>query len=74
MAASIQELYAAACAAYHDLMVGCLPMVVVDQNGERVEYNRASAGRLAAYIRSLELSLAGKTRMSTVNFCTSKGL
>lgn len=40
--------------AYHNLMLGQAPKVVVDQNGERVEYNTASAPRLAQYIEELK--------------------
>jgi len=45
--------------AYHNLMVGGAPRVVVDQNGERVEYTPANASRLKAYIQELENLLAG---------------
>jgi gpW len=41
-------------AAYHNLMTGKAPKVIVDQNGERVEYNTASAPRLAQYIQELK--------------------
>lgn len=44
--------------AYHSLMTGQLPSVVVDQNGERVEYNRANASRLAMYIAQLKAETA----------------
>ena len=39
---------------YHSLMIGQSARVVVDQNGERVEYSAANAGRLAAYIAELK--------------------
>lgn len=54
------ELLADAQAAYHDLMIGASARVVVDQNGERVEYTAANAPRLQAYITSLQ-NLIGDT-------------
>ena len=44
-------------AAYHNLVTGKMALVVVDQNGERVEYNRASAPRLLSYIEDLKRQL-----------------
>jgi len=44
--------------AYHNLMVGGQARVVVDQNGERVEFVAASASRLKAYIQELADQLA----------------
>lgn len=43
--------------AYHRLMLGLSPRVVVDQNGERVEYTAANAPRLQQYIAGLEAQL-----------------
>lgn len=43
-------------AAYHNLMTGTMPRVVVDQNGERVEFTAANKQALASYIASLEAS------------------
>jgi hypothetical protein len=43
--------------AYHELMTGRQPRVLVDQNGERVEYNPSNAFRLAAYIADLKRQL-----------------
>ena len=45
--------------AYHALMLGQAPRVVVDQNGERVEFTVANSSKLKAYIAELrsELSL-----------------
>lgn len=43
--------------AYHDLMTGASLRVLVDQNGERAEFNQASSARLAAYIAELERKL-----------------
>ena len=44
--------------AYHSLMTGTAARVVVDQNGERVEFAVANRGALAAYILELEGKLA----------------
>lgn len=41
----------------HLLLTGQAAKVFVDQNGERVEYQMASAQRLAAYIAELERKL-----------------
>lgn len=43
--------------AYHALMLGTLPRVVVDQNNERVEFTSASAPKLYNYIMQLEATL-----------------
>ena len=44
--------------AYHRLMIGGQPLVVVDQNGERVEYTRANSAQLRAYILELQRAIA----------------
>lgn len=43
--------------AYHELLVGRSARVVVDQNGERVEYAAANSAKLAAYIETLKTAL-----------------
>lgn len=43
---------------YHQLAIGGAARVVVDQNGERVEFTAANKGTLASYIMSLESQLA----------------
>jgi hypothetical protein len=43
--------------AYNNLVTGCAPKVVVDQNGERVEYVHANLGKLAMYIEELKRKL-----------------
>lgn len=48
--------------AYHQLMTGTKARVVVDQNGERVEFTATTAGKLAQYIESLEIALGEKSR------------
>ena len=61
-------------AAYHALMTGQAAVSFTDQNGEHVEYNRASADNLAAYIQTLAAAVAGQTPTHTVRFSTSKGI
>ncbi|MNK37369.1 gpW [compost metagenome] len=43
--------------AYHSLTIGGQARVIVDQNGERVEFAPANAGRLMAYIQDLRRQL-----------------
>lgn len=45
--------------AYHDLMVNGSVRVVVDQNGERVEYTAVNAAKLLQYITDLRALIAG---------------
>lgn len=59
--ATTQQLLDEARAAYHALMIGSSARVVVDQNGERVEFTAANAMRLQAYITQLENKLADET-------------
>lgn len=54
-----QKRLDAAREAYHDLMTGRLARVVVDSNGERVEFTAANATRLQAYIQQLEIECRG---------------
>lgn len=43
--------------AYHELVTGRAPRVVVDQNGERVEFTAANRQMLYLYIQRLEAEL-----------------
>lgn len=43
--------------AYNDLQTGKLVKVMVDQNGERVEFNATTAPRLLNYIADLKRQL-----------------
>lgn len=43
--------------AYHSLMTGTMARVIVDQNGERVEFTAANQTKLAAYISQLEIEI-----------------
>lgn len=47
----------------HSLLTGQAARVFVDQNGERVEFQAASADRLRSYILELKVAL-GKTTVS----------
>lgn len=47
-----------AVAAYHQLTIGQQARVVVDQNGERVEFTASNSAKLASYITSLRMKLA----------------
>jgi phosphopantetheine adenylyltransferase len=50
--------------AYHSLMTGGMARVVVDQNGERVEFTAARKADLYAYIQELQGQLAPVTRIN----------
>lgn len=54
---TLQERLDDAKAALHDLMIGRGVRVVVDQNGERVEYSVANRANLLAYIAMLEAEI-----------------
>lgn len=43
---------------YHALLTGKSPRVVVDQNGERVEFTAANSQKLYLYIQQLERELS----------------
>lgn len=47
--------------ALHQLLTGTSARVVVDQNGERIEYTAANVGKLRAYVQELKQEIAGKT-------------
>lgn len=48
---------------YHALLTGQKVRVVVDQNGERVEFTSANIGRLASYIDRLKAQIAGRSSL-----------
>lgn len=70
---TLADQLAEARAAYHRLQIGEAASVLVDQNGERIEYRPATAPRLAAYIADLERQIAGQSRPAAITFATSKG-
>ena len=51
-------------AAYHELMISGSIRVVVDQNGERVEYNKVDAPKLLAYIAELRGLIAAQSGLA----------
>ena len=51
--------------AYHQLILGAKATVIVDQNGERVELQSSSSGKLAAYIQELKRQLGLLSGCST---------
>lgn len=55
--AALEAKLAAAETAYHNLILGGQARVIVDQNGERVEFSAANSARLAAYIADLKRQL-----------------
>lgn len=62
--ATLAELLVEAEAAYHALMIGQSARVVVDSNGERVEYTAANSAKLEAYIQSLKYKIANGGKSS----------
>lgn len=56
---TLEQKIAAAEAAYHSLATGTMARVVVDQNGERVEFVAAKRGDLYQYIAELKAQLPG---------------
>lgn len=53
--------------AYHDLMTGVKARVVLDQNGERVEFTAPNRQALYAYIQELERILCPPTQTPSIN-------
>ena len=58
--ATNQQLLLDAQASYHKLMTGTAARVVVDQNGERVEFAVANAAKLYSYIQDLQARVAAE--------------
>lgn len=56
--ATLSQQLADAQAALHNLQIGRLPRVVVDANGERVEYTATNIAKLQAYIASLQAQIS----------------
>ena len=50
--------------ALHALVTGTSARVVVDQNGERIEYTAANRGALKLYIEELKQEIAGENAAS----------
>lgn len=56
----LQDLLNDALGALHNLRTGRSPRVVVDQNGERVEFTAANQSGLVTYINQLRATMAQK--------------
>lgn len=56
--ATLDEQLTDAKAAYHELVMGRSARVVIDQNGERVEFVAANRMQLYLYIQDLERQLS----------------
>lgn len=54
--------------ALHNLQMGKSARVLVDQNGERVEFTPTTVSRLAAYIESLEFQLGLRASKGPMRF------
>ncbi len=63
--ATTAQLLEEARTAYHRLVTGKSPTVVVNMDSSRVEFARADAPRLQAYIRELEATLTAETAGTT---------
>jgi hypothetical protein len=59
---TLEQKLEAAETAYHKLMTGESARVVVDQNGERVEFTAINVARLAEYIERLKSQISGKPK------------
>jgi len=53
--------------AYHDLMTGTKARVIVDQNGEKVEFSAPNRQALYAYIQELERILCPPAQSPSTN-------
>lgn len=58
MALTTQQKLDEARQAYHEIVTGQAAYRFVDQNGEQIQYTKANAAALLAYIRQLEQELA----------------
>lgn len=59
----LQGLQQLAGEAYQRLAFGGAPRVVVDQNGERVEFTAASKESLNSYLLALSMAIQAKTQI-----------
>jgi len=70
-AVTLQKWLTEAENAYHQLMMGSKAIVLVDSNGERIEYQRAESSKLSAYIAELRRQLGQSSVIgpARVTFC-----
>lgn len=66
MTQPLVEKLADAREAYHDLMTGKAVRVVVDANGERVEFTAANRQALYSYIQQLAAQVESESSATTV--------
>ena len=66
--ATLQEKLDDAEAAYHELSCGRSARVIVDRDGQRVEFSAANRTGLYAYIQSLKAQLAAATRATPTDY------
>lgn len=57
-----EQKLAEAESALHSLVTGTMPKVIVDQNGERVEYTQANRAALERYIQQHKDLIAGSKK------------
>jgi hypothetical protein len=57
----LRAMLAEAEAAYQRLMLGRQPRVIIDANGERVEFTSVSADKLRAYVLDLQRRIGALT-------------
>lgn len=62
--ATAAERLAEAKSALHQILIGQGVASVRDSSGESINYSRANIGALRAYIRELEIEVAGTTPIS----------
>lgn len=55
----LQSLQTEATSAYQRLITGRAPRVVVDQNGERVEFTAIKSSDLASYLNEIAAAIQG---------------
>lgn len=63
--ATLETWLSEAQAAYHDLVTGAQVRTLI-HGAKRIEYMRADAPRLAAYVALLRAAVAGRTRSSAI--------
>jgi len=71
---TIQEQLSEARSALHDLSIGKSVVELWDSNHERVRYTAATRPELLAHIARLERQLAHVQPVTSIKFCTSKGV
>lgn len=54
--------------ALHNLVTGKMASVVVDQNGERVEFSKTNVGALQSYIATLTGAISGTPANRPIGF------